>query len=225
MVPRTSGAAGRCWLLPGTANWARIDPGHDGSLYFGWRTEGGAGRSQARVSPIRTGLQARGHPGAKKGGSQCQDSGSRNAFGPVGASALVPAAGTASAGGNGAREEIAPQVLLKAQQDKGLWECAPAVLNCGVLRWDRRGGIFSTPRSKGMGLQGVENTLTKEWKARSAIPHPFNQLKLVHKALGHSIGIGQGESSKHRLFVSLDPFGKALHLSNTTLGHLLLPIL
>jgi hypothetical protein len=60
-------------------------------------------------------------------------------------------------------------------------------LNEGVLRWDRRGGIFSTPRSKGMGLQGVENPLTKEWKARSAIPHPFNQLELVHKALGHSI--------------------------------------
>ena len=75
-----------------------------------------------------------------------------------------------------------------------------------------------------MGLQGVENTLTKQWKARSAIPHSFNQLELVHKALDHSIGIAQGESSKYRLFVSLDPFGKALHLSNATLGHLLLPI-
>ncbi len=35
-------------------------------------------------------------------------------------------------------------------------------LNEGVLRWDRRGGIFLTPRSKGMGLQSVENKLTKE---------------------------------------------------------------
>ncbi len=40
----------------------------------------------------------------------------------------------------------------------------PRLLNEEVLRWDRRGGIFSTPRSKGMGLQGVENTLTKEWQ-------------------------------------------------------------
>jgi hypothetical protein len=46
-------------------------------------------------------------------------------------------------------------------------------LNEGVLQWDRPGGIFSTPRSKGMGLQGVENPLTQEWKARFTVPHPF----------------------------------------------------
>ncbi len=114
--------------MPGTADWARIDPGHDGSLYFGRRTEGGAGRSQARVSPVRTGLQARGHTGAKKGGIKCQDPGSRNAFGPVGENARVPEAFAAFAGGDRAREEIAPHVLLKAQQGKGLWGCAPAVL-------------------------------------------------------------------------------------------------
>ena len=106
--------------MPGTADWARVDPGHDGSLFPGRRTEGGAGRSQARVSPVRTGLQACGQTGAKKGGSKCQDPGSRNAFGPVGENALVPAAGAAFASGNRAREEIAPQVLLKAQQVKGL---------------------------------------------------------------------------------------------------------
>src|SRR5207245_11557487 len=53
------------------------------------------------------------------------------AFGPVGANAPDPTAGAAFARGNRAREEIAPQVLLKAQQGKGLWECAPAVLTKG----------------------------------------------------------------------------------------------
>ena len=65
---------------------------------------------------------------AKKGWIKCQYPGSRNAFGPVGANALVPAAGAASAGGNRAREAIVPQALLKAQQVKGLWEWSPAVL-------------------------------------------------------------------------------------------------
>src|SRR5690349_14000788 len=128
MVPQTGGDAGRCWLLPGTADWARLDPGHDGSLYPGRRTESGAGRSQARVCPVRTGLQARGQTGAKKGWSKCQDPGSRNACGPVGENSLVPEAFAAFAGGDRAREEIAPHVLLKAQQIKGLWGCAPAVL-------------------------------------------------------------------------------------------------
>jgi hypothetical protein len=39
--------------------------------------------------------------------------------------ALVPEAFASYAGGDRAWEEIAPQVLLKAQQVKELWECAP----------------------------------------------------------------------------------------------------
>src|SRR6516165_3508546 len=116
MVPRTSGAAGRCWLLPSTGDWARVDPGHDGRLCPGRRTEGGAGRSHARVCPVRTGLQARGHTRAKKGWIKCQVHGSRNAFGPVGENALVPAAFAPYADGNRARKEITPHALLKAQQ-------------------------------------------------------------------------------------------------------------
>src|SRR6266536_517822 len=124
MVPRTSGAAGRRRLLPGTAGWARFDPGHDGSLYPGGRTENGSGRSSASVSPVRTGLQARGQTGAKKGWIKCQVPGSRNAFGPLGANSLEPAAAPAYACGNRALARIAQE----AQQDKGLWECAAGVL-------------------------------------------------------------------------------------------------
>ena len=106
VVPRTSGAAGRCRLLPGTALWARVDPGHDGSLYPGGRTESGSGRSSASVSPVRTGLQARGQTGAKNGGNRCQNPGSRNAFGPLDAKSPGPTAAPASAYGNRALERI-----------------------------------------------------------------------------------------------------------------------
>ena len=45
----------------------------------------------------------------------------------MGENALVPAAGAAFVGDR-AWEEIAPQVLLKAQQVKGLWEYFPGAL-------------------------------------------------------------------------------------------------
>ena len=37
MVTGTSGAAGRCRLLPGTALRAGDNPGYDGCLYSGWK--------------------------------------------------------------------------------------------------------------------------------------------------------------------------------------------
>jgi 2-polyprenyl-6-methoxyphenol hydroxylase-like FAD-dependent oxidoreductase len=49
-------------------------------------------------------------------------------LGPVGENARVPEAFATYAGGNRARQEIAPHALLKAQQVKGLWECTSAVL-------------------------------------------------------------------------------------------------
>ena len=61
---------------------------------------------------------------------------------------------------------------------------------------------------KGNGTTGRGEHVDEGVESSLCHTHPFNQLKLVHKAHGHSIGIGQGESSKHRLFVSLDPFGK-----------------
>ena len=63
-------------------------------------------------------------------------------------------------------------------------------LNEGVLRWDRRGGIFSTPRSKGMGLQGVENTLTIE-ETSSLLPSLAARVRallvpILYRSLRHS---------------------------------------
>ncbi|MDQ6662317.1 MAG: hypothetical protein M3Z24_15300, partial [Chloroflexota bacterium] len=72
-------------------------------------------------------LQARGYRGAKKGRIK-QFLCSRNAFGPLGAKSLGPAVAPACASGIRALGEIAPHVPLKAQQVKGLWEYAPAVL-------------------------------------------------------------------------------------------------
>lgn len=55
----------------------------------------------------------------------------------------------------------------------------------------------------------MEDALTKEGKARSAIPHPFQQFELVNLSLNDSIVLRQGEAVFDRGLVSLDTHYKA----------------
>ena len=48
----------------------------------------------------------------------------------------------------------------------------------------------------------MENALAKQREACSSIPHPFNQLELVHVALNHSVVLGKGQPCHHGCFVS-----------------------
>ena len=70
----------------------------------------------------------------------------------------------------------------------------------------------------------MKHPLAQEWKAGPPVALSFDQYQLVDEPLGHSVRIALAESGEHSLFISLKSPGKALHLDNTTLSHLILPL-
>src|SRR5215831_5655555 len=79
-------AEGRIFHVAGPieGGWRIVDVWESQESVNKFFTESGSGQSPAHVCPVRTGLQARGQPCAKKGGSNCQIPGSRNACGACG---------------------------------------------------------------------------------------------------------------------------------------------
>ena len=63
-------------------------------------------------------------------------------------------------------------------------------------------------------LQGVENTLAQERKARSPIAHPLDEFQFVHFSLDDPIAGGPPQASLGRLFVSYHSGDKALELTD-----------
>lgn len=63
-------------------------------------------------------------------------------------------------------------------------------------------------------LQGVENTLAEERKARSPIAHPLDEFQFVHFSLDDPIAGWQTQASLDRLFVSYHSGDKALELAD-----------
>ena len=89
----------------------------------------------------------------------------------------------------------------------------PRRLNKGVLLWE------------GNGLQGVKNTLTQERETGPAIPHPLNELELVHLTFNLPIGIDQREGGKDFIFVPLQSSSETLDIAEAACLYLLDPIL
>jgi len=63
-------------------------------------------------------------------------------------------------------------------------------------------------------LQGVENTLAEERKARSTVAHPLDEFQFVHFSLDDPIADWQGQASLDRLFVSYYSGDKTLELAD-----------
>ncbi|GHO88526.1 hypothetical protein KSZ_65320 [Dictyobacter formicarum] len=63
-------------------------------------------------------------------------------------------------------------------------------------------------------LQGVENTLAEERKARSPVAHPLDELQLIHFSLDDPIAGWQSQARFDGLFVSYYSSNKALELAD-----------
>jgi hypothetical protein len=70
--------------------------------------------------------------------------------------------------------------------------------------------IFHVKESFEQSLQGMENTLTQQWKPCPAIAHPFDQFELVHLSFNQTIVLGERESCHDCRFVSFYSQNKAL---------------
>lgn len=72
--------------------------------------------------------------------------------------------------------------------------------------------------------QSMKDSLPEQRKIGSAVPHPFDQLELVHKAFHLPIGVDHGYPSKHFLFVPLESGNETLYLAKTARLDLFHPV-
>ena len=70
----------------------------------------------------------------------------------------------------------------------------------------------------------MQDTLTEQGEARSAIHRPFKEFELVHLTFHLPIGMDHGQPSEDSLFVSFKSFCKPLHFAKPTLSNVLFPV-
>ncbi len=69
----------------------------------------------------------------------------------------------------------------------------------------------------------MQDSLTKQWETSPSVALPLDKLELVHKTLGHPIGVALAQASKDGLLVAFESCCKSLQFEEPAFGNLLFP--
>ena len=64
----------------------------------------------------------------------------------------------------------------------------------------------------------MQDSLTKQWETSPSVALPLDKLELVHKTLGHPIGVALAQASKDGLLVAFESCCKSLQFEEPAFG-------